>query len=774
MIEFRTLGQIDLASPPGDDAHTVNGLIKHSKPLALFAYLLLRRPSGFHRRDELVAMFWPELDHRRSRAALSQALYLLRRHLGSDVIETRGVEEIGIASDTILCDALDFRRAIEEGRPDDALNLYQGELLPGLFVSEALDFERWLDAERAALVQLASVTAWGLAESNEQEGNAVAAGHWGRRAASLTPYHEGSARRLMELLARLGDRSGALRAFEHYQDRALTELQLEPSDQIVELADRIRADVASLTPPRSASRDEPDRVSTAAAEAVSPEEALPSLPPPSALSRIPMVAAIVVVALALYGGVRLLGPSGPGDAVAHGLDRTVALLPIRPRGTADSVDAEMYSLRLADALALTGFHVAFPGSTPTLSDSVRLAYRSKTAASWLLDGDLRMDEDGPPELTIRLLDTDRDVVVWAFSFREGGRSAGDFVLHVARTTAEQLARRMGLDPEEFRVPRLTDDPVVDSLWAAGYFLSQTNYTWQGARQAAAAFRAAIERDSSFVPAYVGLAAALNSGSRIYWNPPPAETRREIERVLARALELDPSYGPLHGELGWHSYTMDWDWEQAERHYREAIALQPNHGLSRAMYAFLLIATGATDEGLAQSQRATVLAPNPLILTTYCWHLYLARRFDEAIQACDRVLDEMDPTYPVAIAIKQSASIWRASPIERVEIIRSLPELIREDTMLAAEWSGATWAAIAGDTARALEIIEAEKRHPRVRPFRVANDYAWAGQLDSAFAWLDRAFDSGDPYLPEIYVRPIMEPYRGDPRFEAALERLDLP
>ena len=61
----------------------------------------------------------------------------------------------------------------------------------------------------------------------------------------------------------------------------------------------------------------------------------------------------------------------------------------------------------------------------------------------------------------------------------------------------------------------------------------------------------------------------------------------------------------------------------------------------------------------------------------------------------------------------------------------------------------------------------------VRPFRVANDYAWAGQLDSAFAWLDRAFDSGDPYLPEIYVRPIMEPYRGDPRYAAALERLDL-
>lgn len=129
---------------------------------------------------------------------------------------------------------------------------YGRELLPAFFTSDAPGFERWLDIERAALAKLAASTAWRLADRYEAEQNAAAAGHWGRRAAALAPYDESATQRLMEMLSRLGDRSGALRAFERFCEASETELELEPSAATRELAARIRA---SLQGPARASGD---------------------------------------------------------------------------------------------------------------------------------------------------------------------------------------------------------------------------------------------------------------------------------------------------------------------------------------------------------------------------------------------------------------------------------------------------------------------------------------------------------------------------------------
>ncbi|MEE8486755.1 MAG: BTAD domain-containing putative transcriptional regulator, partial [Gemmatimonadota bacterium] len=643
MIEFRTLGQIDLtngSSNAEDGAVDPSGLLTQSKPTAVFSYLLLSRPPGFRRRDEIVTMFWPESDQKRSRAALSQVLYILRRALGPDVIESRGVEEIGIVPGSVRCDAIEFRQAIDLGHLEVAMALYGGELLPAFFTSEAIGFERWLDGERSELGKLASSSAWSLAENYEKLKNVAAAGHWGRRAAALSPYDEASAQRVMEMLARLGDRSGALKAYDRFRETVISELEFEPSEATTDLAERIRESMAGPARESGAIESLEPFIATTA-------PALPSdhsdvtvasrrRPITGAVATILAVAAIAAFFLVS----RQLVESGPRTAVGDVRPAAIAVLPINAMGAADTLRAGLMTSKLIESLVRAGFKMPPHSTVNGFRDSVPAFYRGESGVDWFVEGDL-IEEDGISELSIRIVDPRTDLVVWAQPFREGGRPMSDFMLDVAQLTADSLAVRMGLEASRIRVPRLTADPIADSLYSRARYLVETNNSLPGVRQAAALFAGAIERDSVFAPAYVGLAIALSEMGRQYWDPPPLEQAPEVGRLLQRAIELDPTHAETHAALGWYAYTYEWDWEAAEQHYLQALELDPDLAVTYTMYAFLVLATGRIEEGLELSRHATELAPlNPRLVTTYCWHLYLANRFEDVADACQRVITQL--------------------------------------------------------------------------------------------------------------------------------------
>src|SRR5438552_3599545 len=152
MVEFRLLGTVNLTTADGRDAR---GLVAQPRRLALLAYLAAATPRGTHRRDSLLALFWPELDQPRARAALRQSLYVLREVLGPAALVSHGNEEIGLDFAVVRCDVAEFDCAIAAGRLTEALDLYRGELLEGFFISGAPDFERWQDDERRCLRETA-------------------------------------------------------------------------------------------------------------------------------------------------------------------------------------------------------------------------------------------------------------------------------------------------------------------------------------------------------------------------------------------------------------------------------------------------------------------------------------------------------------------------------------------------------------------------------------------------------------------------------------------
>jgi DNA-binding SARP family transcriptional activator/tetratricopeptide (TPR) repeat protein len=238
MIRLQTLGTLDLKDSGGGSLRSV---LAQPRRVALLVHLAVARPHGFQRRDRLLGLFWPEHDGEQARASLSRAIYFLRRELGSEMLVSRGHEEIGLNLDHIWCDARAFDHAIDRGQPGAALELYRGDLLPGFFASNAPGFEQWLESERARLRERGAECAWTLAAAEEARGNFPLAAHWARRGVAFAPFHEVGVRRLLDLLDRAGDRASAAHAYLKFADALASELELTPSPETRALIDAIRA-----------------------------------------------------------------------------------------------------------------------------------------------------------------------------------------------------------------------------------------------------------------------------------------------------------------------------------------------------------------------------------------------------------------------------------------------------------------------------------------------------------------------------------------------------
>jgi len=358
MLEFRTLGTIDLR---GEDGGRVESVLAHAKRASLLAYLCASHPPRLHRRATLVALLWPDADESHARGALRHELSQLRRSLGPGVLLGEGGESVGVNDQQLWCDLQAFLSALADGKPADALDLWRGEFLPGLQV-EGGEFERWLDEMRRQLVRRAVDAARTLIATAEEAGDLVAAVGWARRQTQLAPYDETAWQRLLMLLDRNGDRAGALSAYDRLASFLHDELEVEPSPETRRLVEGIRErEAAFVVPARSpavariapSSSDREARATgaagTEAGERLPTRDATPPVERgsvagarPMLRRRLPYIGLAVPVLAVLVIAFASRTPSGS--------DRVVIELPSVENQTGDSA-LEPVRRRLADRLA---------------------------------------------------------------------------------------------------------------------------------------------------------------------------------------------------------------------------------------------------------------------------------------------------------------------------------------------------------------------------------------------------------------------------------------
>lgn len=241
-FRLRVLGRLDLRVDGGEAGR----VLAQPRRLGLLLYMVLRRPTGPVSRDHLLGLFWPESPADRARASLRQAIRFLRQCLGPERIPGRG-DDVGVEFSGLHCDALDFRGALDRGEPKRALALYEGDLLPGFYMSDAPDAQRWLENERRHLRTLARRAACELAEAAEASDPGTAA-LYARRAIELEPTYEPAARQLMRILGAMGNRAGAVAAYEELEETLDRVLELKPAVETRELVERIRRGVRPESP----------------------------------------------------------------------------------------------------------------------------------------------------------------------------------------------------------------------------------------------------------------------------------------------------------------------------------------------------------------------------------------------------------------------------------------------------------------------------------------------------------------------------------------------
>lgn len=296
-LELRTLGPVNLRGPT-DDA-PLREIVRQPKRLALLAYLAVATPPGQHRRDHLVGLLWPDMAPERARAALRRALYFLRQRLGDGVLVGKGADLVGVDGSRLWCDAAALDRRVAADRLEAALELYRGELLPGLRVDGAPGFERWLDRRRRELREAASGAAVSLAARARAADDPAEEADWLERAVEIAPEREPVLRDLLRALARSGDRGRALETYRRWRRGRERELGISPSAGTRELADRIRSGASF---PGTAAESGPD------------ESQLPTRPPPAGEEGAPaLVSPRRIVARELATRVRELAERGPSE-----------------------------------------------------------------------------------------------------------------------------------------------------------------------------------------------------------------------------------------------------------------------------------------------------------------------------------------------------------------------------------------------------------------------------------------------------------------------------
>lgn len=209
------------------------------KRLLLLAYLLLEGRTAPVRRDQLLALFWPDADDERARNALRQSLFALRTALGADVIGARGMAELAVDRSMVRCDALDLLAAVDAADHAQVNAIHRTEFLAAVHAGDSPELERWIDDTRARFRRLATMAVRALAAQPAlplEERRALL-----ERLLMLAPYDEAVAMRLVGHLIEAGDRSAAVEQFRVFAARLRADLEIEPSQAFVQLVESARS-----------------------------------------------------------------------------------------------------------------------------------------------------------------------------------------------------------------------------------------------------------------------------------------------------------------------------------------------------------------------------------------------------------------------------------------------------------------------------------------------------------------------------------------------------
>ena len=464
------------------------------------------------------------------------------------------------------------------------------------------------------------------------------------------------------------------------------------------------------------------------------------------------------------------------DAPGHTEEKSIAVLPfadISPEkdnryfsdGLTEEIIAKLSRLRgmkIVSRTSVLGYERAGKSMKQIAAD---------LGVKFVLEGSVRK-HGSDLRITTQLVDAGRDASLWGETYN----GAMDQIFEIQENVAARIVKalKVRLTPDEKRTlkRRATENTEAYQIYLKGRFF-WTRRTVDGMRTAIRYFEEAIEKDAGYALAWAGIADSYNLLCE-KGGIARSEGSRKAKAAAQKALGLDNQLAEAHTSLASLLLFYEWDWVNAEKHFRSAISLNPNYATTHQWYAEYLSYQDRIREAMEHSSRAVELDPlSPAILRDRGMVLYYARDYSGAIEHARRAF-EMDPQFASAHRLLSLAYQGKGMFAEATAESERWGELTGNE--LESSVALAQCHAAAGDRARALALIGSldPGMFPGGNLHRgVALVYAALGEIDQAFAWLEKAVERRAEALCSTKVDPKLDCLRGDPRFAGLLKRIGL-
>lgn len=779
-FRLRTLGTVRLVGAADDTVLGEHG--NHRRRLALLAVLAASGEHG-RSRDHLMGLFWPEVSQAHARHCLGQLLYAIRTSLDEDVFT--GVNPIRLNPASLDSDIGAFTDALARGELEAAVEMYGGMFLDGFHLSDAPEFERWMDTERRRIERSYIDALDRLAKNAEGARDSAAAVRWRQKLIETDPVSSKHAIGLIRALVNGGDHAAALKYAERYEAILGQELGTSVGREVAELVAEVRASEkteslvirprtrhshtdsagvsgASVTTARE--QGDPDRSAVRTIDAVPTTRRLVSRRSPIALYG---VVAFVLAAL-------LVATPWRRPGMSHALTRggatpSIAVLPLanlsgdsRDAALVDGLTEELTGVvarihRLRVVARTSAFVFKNSGlDVRRIADSLRV--------SNILEGSVERIGQRV-RVQVRLVDARDGSTRWSETYDRELKDIFAVQSEIADAVAQELDLQLGPDSP---MPRRGSPQNIAAyelyLRASDPALTRSD---SAARLGVEYLRQAIALDSTYAPAYAGLARMylrLLVAQRI------ATSWRELyalaESVARRAVALDDSLAEAHAALG-EMLMAQYDFAGAETELRHAAAIDPIDSRTRRSLATLDYWKERPGDALAEANRA---AEN----------------------------DPLSPSAQAEVALALCANGESAEGLERLKRIEAVrppllrvPEYTQVCHAMREDWTAAVSAmrasqeyrgrgflgyalARGGQRHEAFTVLADLTRHSQSTgqgAFEVAVVYAGIGDRDRAFEWLDRSIE--DRTLSSNIMLPLFDNLHSDPRFARLRRRIGL-
>ena len=484
---------------------------------------------------------------------------------------------------------------------------------------------------------------------------------------------------------------------------------------------------------------------------------------------------VVIVAGVISVGVFLLGRSIGFKQGTELPEKSIAVLPFENRSRdpdnayfAEGVQDEILT-RLAKIADLKVISRTSTQKYKSVPDNLRDIARQLGVAN-ILEGSVQKAGD-QVRVTVQLINANTDTHLWAESYDRALTDIFAVESEVAKTIADTLRAKLTGSEERLMSKKPTANPEAYELYLRGRFFWNKR-TGADLEKAIEYFNQATTKDPGYALAYAGLADAyvLLSG---FGAASPKDSFPQAKAAAEKALELDNTLGEAHASRALALFAYDFNFAEANREFRRAIELNPNYATAHQWYGESgLTPLGQFDEAIAEIKRALKLDPLSVIINADLGTiLFTARRYDDAIAQLRKTL-EMDPTFyyahynlgealemkgrvPEAIAEYEKAIALDDDPLPRALLGRLYAKIGRKD-----------------EARQILQRLRDSAKQRYITPYLSAMIHIGLGEKDQAIDFLEKTYEDRDGYsIGFIKVDRDLDPLRGDPRFEALVQKV---